>query len=652
MKTIQSARCRMQIAGWALVLAFGFCLLPSAFGSEIDSIIKAAPGHDAYPEAGALILLDRRIQTVDRNNSTTLDRYLVVKLFEDRARDEFGEITQRFDKDGQTVEVLEACTHRPDGSIVKPEARAISDVSAPEVAGAMAYTNAMLKVISFPALEPGVVIEYHVRVKPKKSTKEDGFSGTVTFGGFNPALKREFTLVVPKGSAYSHALSGVPQKIRGTEWDVAELVQSLNANQDAHTWIAANTPQIFREAAMPDIQRLVPVLSYSSYKDWKQVATKLRKDFDKGRVASPVVKKFSDSLAAGQSEAGAARAIYLFVTQKVRNVWLDYGDAGYETHKTSDILTWKYGDCRDKNRLLICLLNAQGITATPIALNTEADIPSGVPSPDAFGWVATLAQVDGRPLLLDPFAEYRAYGDVPEDEAGVAALLLDSAGTGLTRTPAANSVDQAITTAELSLDLEGDLIGTVTTTAGGWYDNSLRAIWRDRTPTDRKRAMAQIASSIKTGAQVDSFWFSDLADLTEPATAGFHFSAPRYAVTQKGELSLSVPTVAVVTEPLFGITSNARRINPVETKPARSFAYQVNFKLPPGVKVDILPDSVAVADSGIATEGGWARTADGVNFHYSVRVLKPDYTRAEFRELKAAADAVSRPQLREVYFLK
>ncbi len=638
---------RIPVASLAVV--FSIVLVTLSLGGEIDSIIRAAPGQEAYPEAGALILLDRKTVTVNKNNSTTLDRYLVVKIFEDRGRDEFGEITQRFNKDGQTVEVLQACTHRPDGSIVKPEARAISDVSAPEVAGAMAYTNAMLKVVSFPALEPDAVIEYRVRVRPKKNAKEDGFSGTVTFGGFNPALKREFTLIVPGGVGYSHAWSGAGEEVRGSSLDLVEVVE-----QDSHTWTATNTPQIFREAAMPDIERLVPVLSYSSYKDWKQVATKLRKDFDKGRVASPVLKRTADSLAAGKSDAEAARAIYLFVTQQVRSIWLDYGDAGYETNRAQDILNWKYGDSRDKNRLLVSLLDARGISATPVALSTSLDVPPGVPSPDAFDWLATLATVDGKPMLFDPFAEYRIYGTIPDEDAGVDALLLDSASTQLTKSPGAgpNPADRAVTTAQLVLELNGNLSGTVTTMTGGCYDNSLREAWRNRTSSDRKRALAQTASSIKTGAQIDTFWFSDLADLTEPAATGFFFTAPRYAVAQKGELSLRVPTPAVVGEELFWLTASARRTNPVETKPARGYEYTCKIKLPRGLKVDVLPDSVAVSAAGITARGGWAKTADGVSFHYSLRLTKTDYSVAEFAQLKAAADALSRPQLREVYFLK
>jgi hypothetical protein len=283
-KAIQNAECKMQSAKWLVVLSL--VLVALSFGSEIDSIIKAAPGHEAYPEAGALVLLDRKVVTVDKNNSATMERSLVVKIFEDRGRDDFGEVSQRFNKDGQVCEVLEARTHKPDGSVVKPEARAISDVSAPEVFGAMAYTNAMLKVVSFPALERNAVIEYRVRVKPKKSSKEDGFSGVVRFGSFYPAQKREFTLVVPMNVAFKYAWT-----MAGVEPRVETL-----PSQVSYTWTLTNTPQIIREPGMPDIARLIPVLSYSSYRDWKQVADKLKKEFDKGLIQSPEIKRLADSL--------------------------------------------------------------------------------------------------------------------------------------------------------------------------------------------------------------------------------------------------------------------------------------------------------------------------------------------------------------------
>lgn len=666
-KAIHDARCRMQGAKWAVLLASTLWLLPLGFAAEIDNLIKAAPGREAYPEAGALILLDRRVVTIDKNNRATTERYLVVKIFEDRGRDEFGDITQKFNRDGQVVEVLEARTHKPDGTMAKPEARAISDVSAPEVFDAMAYTNAMLKVVSFPALEKDAVIEYRVRVKPKRGTREDGFSGVVRFGGFYPALKREFELIVPEGVSFRHDWTR-------EEDAVQPQTRALPGKRTSYVWQINSTPQITEEPGMPSLARLVPVLVYSSYRDWTQVAEKLKQEFDQGLTQSPEVKRLADSLTAGPLSRGpaprdpglAARAIFLYVTQKFRSIRLDYGDAGYDAHKPDQILQWKYGDCRDKNCLLISLLRAAGFDAFPVIVSRTLPVVKSVPCPDVFDWLATMAYVptgtagqtavDNRqsPLFLDPFAEYHLYGTIPSDQAGREALVLDGESAQLSAVPPKGDAqtDLAITRAELSLSATGDLAGTVLTEVGGYYDARIRANWRDQTLSDRKRAMAQTASSIKTGAQIDTFWFSDLNDLTQPVTAGFRFSAPRYAVTQKGELSLRMASPAIAGEPLFGIVASGRRTNPVESRPRREYTYLCNLKLPPGVKVDLLPDSVAVTDVGLSTQGAWSKTADGVSFAYAVRVEKELYAVNEFPKLKAGLDALNRAQFREVYFLK
>ena len=74
---------------------------------------------------------------------------------------------------------------------------------------------------------------------------------------------------------------------------------------------------------------------------------------------------------------------------------------------------------------------------------------------------------------------------------------------------------------------------------------------------------------------------------------------------------MRAPTPAVVGEELFGITSNSRRTNPVETKPARGYELQVQYQTAARLKGDILPDSVAVSDTdrGSKAAGPRPRTA-------------------------------------------
>ncbi len=636
------------------VLGLGLCLLTFTFGiaAEIDDLIANAPGPEDYPEAPALILLDRQIVTIDKSNTATTERYLVVKIFADRGRDEFGEITQRYNRNGQVCEVLEARTHKVDRSVVRPEKKAIADVSAPEVADDPAYTSAMLKVVSFPALEKNAVIEYRARVRQRKPGREDWFSGSVLFGGYTPALRREFRLVLPRNSKFRYAWNN-------TSEPVAPVVETLG-NTISYTWTMTNTPQVFREPGMPDLARLVPVLYYSSCEGWAQVAVKLKQEFEKGLESTGEIRRLADSLAAGKSRSAAIRDIFLYVTQRIRNVPLGYGRVGYDTRKASQILKWRYGDCRDKNCLLVSLLRQIGVYAFAAVLARGAPPNDSVPSADVFDWLVTVVPTDSANFefsspktfqILDPFAEYYSYGNLPESDAKVSALCLHGRCAGLAFTPSFTS-SLCSTFAEIVLEPDGTIWGNVSTEASGYYDSRLREEWRNQTPTDRKRSLAQIASSIKPGAEVDTFWFADLHNLTAPAACGFRFRASRYAVTQKSEISLLVPTPALVEEPLFGITTSVRRENPVETRPPRTYQYRCHIKLPAGYRPDILPDSLFVSGNGVEVRAGWAKTDVGVAFFYTLRIDKADFSLGEYAGLKAAVDAVLRPQLRGVYFLR
>lgn len=628
-------------------------LVPAALclGSEIDSLIRNAPGIEQYPDAGALVLLDRRTMTVDRNNNAVTERYLVVKILDDRGRDDLGDQMQRYNKDGQVCEVLTALTHKPNGAVVKPEARAISDVSAPEVAEAPVYTNAMQKVVSFPALEKDAVIEYRVRLRPKKGAKETGFGSIVRFGGYYPALRREFRLVLPNGSKWTWAWSDPLGKVPAGAGQPA--VEST-ATGVSYAWTLDNTERIRREPASPALDAMIPRLVFSSYDSWAAVAKELTGAFGKGLVPAPDVKALATELSAGKSKPEALESIFLYVTQNIRNVNLDYGDAGYEPHAAAQVLQWKYGDCRDKNCLLIALLREAGINCFPVVLRTDrVPVQPSVPIADAFDWLATRATIDSVQYLLDPFAEYVRSGTVPQSDADCDGLYLDSATSELTlcdKTDAERNLSRTV--ADLALSMDGTLAGTVTTATDGCFDNWLRENWRDETPDERRREMAQNASYLRQGATVDSFTFSDLKDLTVPAEGWSRFTAPGFAASQKGELSLRVPMLGLAGEPVFGQATAAARRNPFNSPPERVSTYECSITLPKGAKPDILPEPYFKENQYCRASARWERTAAGVAFRQEFALKADVLSPAAYSELKAVTDALARPQLRDIYFLK
>lgn len=634
------AKCgRRLLAVCCLLAALG--RLPAA---EIDDLIRTAPGADKYPEASGLILLDRTSVTIDAGNNATTERYLVVKILADRAKDEYGDLHQRYNKDAQQCDVLVAQTHRPDGTIVKPEAKAIADVSAPEVWSAPAYTNAMHKVVSFPALEANSVIELRIRVSPTKSGNDEAFSGTALFGAYDPVLKREFVLTRPAKTPLSYGWTGTgPEPVCETVGPNVRLTWSMN-----------NLPQIFREPGRAPLARLVPRLWYSSFKDWNQVGKYLWKPFAKGLVSTPELVAKAQELAKGKSKPDALRDIYFYVTRNFENVYLDYGQVGYEPHKAADVVTQKYGDCRDKTCLLITLLRAAGIKAVPVVLGTDWVQPvSSVPSPDGYDWMICRANDGARDVFLDPFGEYLPYGSLSPNEQPAEAMILDSAGFAQAGIPVGlPEGNRADVRATCRLDTLGNLTGSAEASCTGYYDYNLRGDWRDETPIERKQSFDKLAGGIKTGATADSFWISDLFDLTRNADIGFRFTAGSYASRQGGRLYFRVPTPGLVSEPVLEQTRSQQRHTLLLTRPPRTNSYHCTIAKPAGMRFQDPPAPWIVDNPCCRANVTWTQDKDSVRFEAEFTVLKPEVTPDEYVQLKQAADDFRKPELWEVYFTK
>ena len=85
--------------------------------ADIEQVIATAPSLQEYPQAGAIILIHQTQLSVNPDHSMVKDELMVVKLLQDRARRQFADIKRRYDADNDSVVVIKAVTHLPDGSI-------------------------------------------------------------------------------------------------------------------------------------------------------------------------------------------------------------------------------------------------------------------------------------------------------------------------------------------------------------------------------------------------------------------------------------------------------------------------------------------------------------------------------------------------------
>ena len=123
-----------------LFVLFAAVLLVASFGyakvevdPAIEELIKNAPGPEAYPQAGALVLLRDREIYVDEDGDVTTHGHLVLKILQVRAKDDYGDHSIRFNDATHEVVIERAYTRMADGTWIEPEEDAFTLTSAPEV---------------------------------------------------------------------------------------------------------------------------------------------------------------------------------------------------------------------------------------------------------------------------------------------------------------------------------------------------------------------------------------------------------------------------------------------------------------------------------------------------------------------------------------
>lgn len=164
-------------------------------------------------------------------------------------------------------------------------------------------------------------------------------------------------------------------------------------------------PQFQQDPYAPASVYLPDQLQFSEFSDWTEVARWGTRVFSAaGNTPSLAVRAQADRLqqAAGNDPAERVRRTLDFVQTEVRYFGTEIGANSHRPAEPEAVLKQRFGDCKDKTTLLIALLRAQGVAATPVLVSTflRNDVPELLPSPLAFNHVIARVHVDGG-LLLD-----------------------------------------------------------------------------------------------------------------------------------------------------------------------------------------------------------------------------------------------------------
>lgn len=262
----------------------------------------------------------------------------------------------------------------------------------------------------------------------------------------------------------------------------------------------------YEEATPPDLIAF-PLLDFSAYRNWNQVAqwaTALFSSTAPGAEVQALARKFS----AGSLEERASQALH-WVQDDIRYFSVSMGENSHRPQPPEVVLKRHYGDCKDKTQLLVALYRAMGIEAQPVLLHSLAPkLPEQfLPSPVSFNHAIVRVILDGKPFFVDPTLQdqHGLISALPVPVPSAAALLVSRDSTDLTTLPAETMDEPLVDRREQFTipSLHGDAQLRLRIAYSGRLTSGMRQAYRSISSADIKKMLLAQYERVYPGVRLE-----------------------------------------------------------------------------------------------------------------------------------------------------
>jgi tetratricopeptide (TPR) repeat protein len=575
-------------------------------------------------------LVDLQVTTVFANGLASRFRQVVYQPLTEAAAAQAREFEFSFETDSEIVQLRAARVYRADGRIDEAvESGAGSLAEDPSLA---IYTTSRSYYVRFPRLEPGDVVELQYRVEDvaERNAFADYFGEVVYLESTEPVARSEYVLITPKWRKFYFNEPNVPGLTRTTE---------ERGDQRIVHFLARNLGAAQQEPLQPPWAEVLGHVNVSTYESWDEMGRWYWGLIKDQLVPDDEVRRLAFSLAAGaKDDAAKARAIYDYVVQKTRYVALEFGIHGYKPYRCAQILARGFGDCKDKATLIVTMLGALGIKATPVVVRTgnKGDIETAPASLAPFDHM--VAYVPSLGLYLDGTAEYTGSLELPAMDRGALALQVNEGAPKLVHLPDPPA-DQSVSSARIEAALSAD--GSAQLDWRSEVSGVTASEWRVRFHADatRRQRAQQWLAAILPGSQLVSLETGDFEDIEQPVTMRVRGRVPQFAR----------PAADGVTVPLGRKEHMIRDFAPLPSR-TRDVRLAAQFRdrddwtirLPAGAQIKSLPASA----HGASPFGDYAfdveSTPGSIRATTTVSVRKTRVSAQEYPAFRAWCEEVDR----------
>jgi tetratricopeptide (TPR) repeat protein len=460
----------------------------------------------------------------------------------------WGQLRLPYNSANERMEIPYVRVLKQDGSVVSAGPDAVQDLSGAVQQLAPIYTDYREKHVTVPGLRPGDVLEFQSVTVVHTALAPGQFWTQYDFDQTNILLDEQLEIDIPAG-----------RKVRlKTKPDTDPSITEQNGRH-IYRWTSSHLVREDdnkdkdkdkdkdkeREKARKKKKKKAdepPAIQLTTFGSWEEVGrwyAALEKD---RRVPSKEVKAKAAALTRGlTSDLDKTQALYDFVAQNFRYVSLSLGQARYQPHAATDVLQNQYGDCKDKHTLLESLLEAEGLHASSVLINSRRKLDPDMPSPSQFDHVITLLPLGKEEIWMDTTTEVAPFRLLAFTLRKKQALVVPENGVPhLEETPADPPVpDTELVQVEGKVSESGKLEAHVSFTDRGDAELIMRMALR-RIASNQWQVFAE-GMNKALGGEVSDVKVSELTATREPFTFSYVVSKANFVDWSKKKLELRLP---------------------------------------------------------------------------------------------------------------
>jgi tetratricopeptide (TPR) repeat protein len=542
---------------------------------------KAGKGHDYSQESFVVEQMHSRYR-FEADGTGSKEIVARIRVQSEAGVQQWGQLQVGYNSANERVEIPYVRVLKQDGSMVKAGDDAVQDLSAPIEREAPVYTDYRQKHITVPGLRPGEVLEYDLVTVIHTPLAAGQFWTEYEFDKSNIVLDETVDVDVPAARLLKvKSKPGMDAKI--TEENGRRIYHWSSSHLEREDEEKAKDKEK-KKKRHPDDDR--PDIQITTFESWEQIGrwyAGLEKD---RRVPSPEIRAKAEELTRGlTTDLAKTEGLYDFVATNFRYVSLSLGLGRYQPHAAADVLHNQYGDCKDKHTLLASLLQAEGLHASSVLINSSRKLDPDVPSPSQFDHVITLLPMGKEEVWMDTTSEVAPFRLLAFPLRNKQALVIPPAdppstvAPHLEETPADTPMpDTEFSEIEGKINDLGKLEAHVHYEFRGDEELMLRSIFRRVPQANWQRVAENVNASL--GGDVSNLKVSDPAATREPFTMSYDVSRVNFLDWSKKKTEVGLPLVQFSLPEVDDDSDTDPDAEPLKLGPKAEYSYKIRLELP------------------------------------------------------------------------